>query len=98
MNLETLKDHIRWQFEGEPGWDRVKQALPRLLFIVSELGHALVNVPRETLRALGAPDAPGDKRNWADNLSVAVVVLVCVVFVMWLISLSPGPVSLEVDT
>lgn len=91
---QALKDMIRATFDGAPGFDRVVQALLRLLFILSELGHALVNVPRETLRVMGAPDAPPGQRNWADNLSVGLVVIAVLLLVLWLVSLTAVPVPL----
>ena len=80
MNKDELKDAIRESFPNPP----LLNTLIRLWFIITEFGHALVNIPRETLRAMGAPDAKPGVRNWADWLA-NIVAAAFLVFVVWFI-------------
>ena len=68
MNKETIKDDIRIFYADEDA--------SRLKFILEELSHAWVNIFREKFRKFGAPDAPAGERNCADNLSMAIAILI----------------------
>lgn len=69
MNTKQIKDAIRTVFP-----QGISPAFQRLWFLLMELGHALVNIPRELLRAAGAPESDG--RNWADEVARYSTILV----------------------
>lgn len=89
MNKEQLKDIIREVFPTG-----VMPAFYRFYFILMELGHAAVNITREILRAMGAPEAPGDDRNWADEVSrwgTVAIALAVFALLVWLVMHSTPP-------
>lgn len=77
LTKQELEDAGKEFFEGKD--------LARVWFYIVQLSHALTNVPRELLRSMGAPDAPGDKRNWADNLALGLTISIVFGPILWLI-------------